>query len=100
MLTLVHGKGNPNSPLVLQEMADIRDMCEFEARNSDATYWELFTPKLINREWNLDYQIDPPLTTRSNRRHAHWHLHSGLVSTHRNECYDVLHHLHFRHGRV
>lgn len=30
-------------------MADIREMVEFEARNSDVTYWELFSPKMINR---------------------------------------------------
>lgn len=49
VLTLVHGKGNPDSPLVTQELSDIREMCEFEARNADVTYWELFTPKYINR---------------------------------------------------
>lgn len=49
VLTLVHGKGNPDSPLVQQELSDIREMAEFEARNADVTYWELFTPKFINR---------------------------------------------------
>ncbi|EME38806.1 hypothetical protein DOTSEDRAFT_75518 [Dothistroma septosporum NZE10] len=49
VLTLVHGKGNSNSPLVTQELSDIREMAEFEARNKDVTYWELFTPKYINR---------------------------------------------------
>ncbi|KAK4495488.1 hypothetical protein PRZ48_013820 [Zasmidium cellare] len=49
VLTLVHGKGNPDSPLVQQELSDIREMAEFEARNADVTYWELLTPKLINR---------------------------------------------------
>lgn len=49
VLTLVHGKGNANSPLVTQELSDIREMCEFEARNADVTYWELFKPRYINR---------------------------------------------------
>ncbi|KAF7196829.1 MFS glucose transporter mfs1 [Pseudocercospora fuligena] len=49
VLTLVHGKGNPDSPLVSQELHDIREMCQFEAQNSDVTYWELLTPKLLNR---------------------------------------------------
>ncbi len=49
MLTLVHGKGDPDSPFVLYELNDIREMCQFEARNSDASYMELFTPKMINR---------------------------------------------------
>ena len=49
VLTLVHGHGDPNSPFVLYELNDIREMCQFEARNSDASYMELFTPKMINR---------------------------------------------------
>lgn len=49
VLTLVHGKGNRDSPLVAQEFDDIKEMCQFEARNKDVTYWELLTPRLINR---------------------------------------------------
>ncbi|KAL1305757.1 hypothetical protein AAFC00_007337 [Neodothiora populina] len=49
VLTLVHGKGNPDSPFVRHELQDIREMCEFEARNSDVTYWELFQPHMIFR---------------------------------------------------
>lgn len=49
VLTLVHGKGNSNSPFVQHEMKDIRDMCTFEARNSDVTYWELLKPNMIHR---------------------------------------------------
>lgn len=49
VLTLVHGKGDPNHPLVKTEMQDIREICEFEAKNSDVTYWELFKPNMINR---------------------------------------------------
>jgi hypothetical protein len=49
VLTLVHGKGDPNSAFVQSEMTEIRDMIEFEAKNSDATYWELFKPTMINR---------------------------------------------------
>ncbi|CAK7226572.1 high affinity glucose transporter [Sporothrix curviconia] len=49
VLTLVHGKGDPNSVFARAELADIREVVEFEARNSDATYWELFTPNMINR---------------------------------------------------
>ena len=49
VLTLVHGKGDPDSPFVLYELNDIRDMCQFEARNSDVSYLELFKPKMINR---------------------------------------------------
>ncbi|KAF2724061.1 general substrate transporter [Polychaeton citri CBS 116435] len=49
VLTLVHGKGDPNSPFVHYELNDIKEMCQLEARNSDVTYWELFKPNMINR---------------------------------------------------
>lgn len=49
VLTLVHGHGDPNSPFVAQEMAEIREIVEFERSNADATYLELLKPKMINR---------------------------------------------------
>ena len=49
VLTLVHGKGDPNSPLVAREMEEIREVTEIEAKNSDVTYWELLNAKNINR---------------------------------------------------
>ncbi|KAH8904180.1 general substrate transporter [Coniochaeta sp. PMI_546] len=49
VLTLVHGKGDPNSPWVNREMEEIRDMVEFERRNADVTYLELIKPNMINR---------------------------------------------------
>ena len=49
VLTLVHGKGNPNSPFVQRELQEIKDMCEFEKNNSDVTYLELFKPYMVNR---------------------------------------------------
>ena len=49
VLTLVHGKGDPNSPFVTQEFADIKNMCEFERKNADASFLELFKPNMINR---------------------------------------------------
>ncbi|KAI4249396.1 MAG: hypothetical protein LQ352_005664 [Teloschistes flavicans] len=49
VLTLVHGKGDPNSPLVTREMEEIREMVEFEKNNADVTYLELFKPHMINR---------------------------------------------------
>lgn len=49
VLTLVHGKGDPNSAFVQHEFQDIKDMCEFERRNADVTYLELFKPNMINR---------------------------------------------------
>ncbi|KAH8646314.1 major facilitator superfamily transporter glucose [Xylariales sp. PMI_506] len=49
VLALVHGKGDPNSVFAQAELAEIREVVEFEARNKDATYWELFRPRMINR---------------------------------------------------
>ena len=49
VLTLVHGKGGPNAPFVLRELQEIREMVEFEKRNSDVSYLELFKPHMINR---------------------------------------------------
>lgn len=49
VLTLVHGKGDPNHPFVGYEMKDIKDMCDFERRHSNVTYLDLFKPRMINR---------------------------------------------------
>jgi len=49
VLTLVHGHGDPDSPFVAYELNDIREMCAVETKHSDVTYWELFSPKMINR---------------------------------------------------
>ena len=63
VLTLVHGKGDPNSPFVVAEMQEIGDMCEFERQNADVTYFELFKPNMINRTFiGLFCQIWSQLT--------------------------------------
>ncbi|KAI4137499.1 MAG: hypothetical protein L6R39_007250 [Caloplaca ligustica] len=49
VLTLVHSKGDPNSAFVRRELEEIREMVEFEKRNSDVTYLELLKPHMINR---------------------------------------------------
>ena len=49
VVTLVHGKGDPNAPLVAHEMKEIRDMVEFEVANADVTYFDLVKPRMINR---------------------------------------------------
>ncbi|KAJ0104206.1 hypothetical protein N8I77_005249 [Diaporthe amygdali] len=49
VLTLVHGHGDPNSPFVSRELAEIREVVEFERANSDVSYIELFKPKMLNR---------------------------------------------------
>ncbi|KAI0601544.1 general substrate transporter [Biscogniauxia sp. FL1348] len=49
VLTLVHGKGNPDAPIVSKEMAEIRENVEFERQNADVSYIELLRPRMINR---------------------------------------------------
>ncbi|KAJ9145035.1 Hexose transporter [Pleurostoma richardsiae] len=49
VLTLVHGKGDPNHPFVALELQDIKDMCEFERLHADVTYLDLFKPRMIHR---------------------------------------------------
>ena len=49
VLTLVHGKGDPNSRFVATEFQEIKNTVEWERQNADVTYLELFKPKMINR---------------------------------------------------
>lgn len=49
VLTLVHGKGNPDAPFVTLEMNEIKQMIEFERQNADVSFMELFRPKMLNR---------------------------------------------------
>ena len=49
VLTLVHGKGNPDSPWVHRELGEIRSVVEFERANADVTYFELLKPNMLNR---------------------------------------------------
>ncbi|KAL7267558.1 high affinity glucose transporter [Rhizina undulata] len=49
VLADMHAGGNRSDPYVLQEMQDIRAMVEFERQNADATFRELFAPKMLYR---------------------------------------------------
>lgn len=49
VLTLVHGKGDPNSRFVISEFEEIKQTVEWERNNADVTYWELLKPQMINR---------------------------------------------------
>lgn len=48
VLTAVHGKGNPEHPLVVRELAEIRELTEFEQHHA-ASWPEIFNKKNINR---------------------------------------------------
>jgi hypothetical protein len=98
VLTLVHGKGDPDSPFVLYELNDIREMVNFEARNSDASYLELFHPKMINRTHiGIFTQIVSHLRMPSFRFPATNDIYQTVVPIDWHECYDVLHHLCIRY---
>ncbi|RMJ24011.1 glucose transporter [Aspergillus sp. HF37] len=49
VLTIVHGKGDPNAPFVAREYEEIKAMCEFERNNADVSYVELIKPNMIFR---------------------------------------------------
>jgi sugar porter (SP) family MFS transporter len=49
VLALVHAKGDRNAPFVLTELQEIREMVEFERQNADASYLDLFKPRMIYR---------------------------------------------------
>lgn len=49
VIAKMHGRGDRMDPYVVQEMADIRAMIEFERNNADTTFIELFKPNMIMR---------------------------------------------------
>ncbi|KAI1270103.1 high-affinity glucose transporter [Xylariaceae sp. FL1019] len=49
VLTLVHGKGNPNAPIVRAEGAEIKRVIDIDAQNADVSWFELVRPNMINR---------------------------------------------------
>lgn len=49
VLVLVHARGDPNSAMVAKELAEIREVVDFERQNADVTYMELLKPNMINR---------------------------------------------------
>ncbi|KAL1968419.1 hypothetical protein VTN77DRAFT_1948 [Rasamsonia byssochlamydoides] len=49
VLATVHAKGDLNHPFVALELEDIKEMCEFERRHANVTYFDLFKPKMLNR---------------------------------------------------
>jgi hypothetical protein len=61
VLALVHGKGDRSSPFVALELDDIKEMCEFERRHKNITYFDLFKPAMINRTFIAVFmQVGPP----------------------------------------
>jgi hypothetical protein len=92
ILTLIHGKGDPDSPFVQYEMEDIKAACALEAQLADVTYWELFYPNNIYRTVSGRDIIKPNAQDSSltGILPAHRNVHSNLVAADRHECDDVL----------
>lgn len=98
VLTIVHGKGDPNHAFVALEMQDIREMCEFERRYSNVTYLDLFRKDMINRTHiALSTQIWSQLTGMNV-------MSKCLLFRRRLPPYlplsSVLYHLRLHHGRI
>lgn len=49
VLALVHAHGNENDKYVMREMQEIRDEVEFDAKNAEVEWKELFKPGMLNR---------------------------------------------------
>ncbi|KAI1121916.1 high-affinity glucose transporter [Nemania abortiva] len=49
ILVLVHGKGDPNAPLVANESAEIQQVVRLDRQNADVSWFELVRPGMINR---------------------------------------------------
>lgn len=49
VLTLVHGKGDPHSPVAARELQDIKGALEIEDAAKNVTYFDLLKPDMINR---------------------------------------------------
>jgi hypothetical protein len=49
VLALTHGHGDPDSPFVAHEFDEIREWIKIESEASNASYLELFRPRMLNR---------------------------------------------------
>lgn len=49
VLVLTQGRGDPASPWVARELAEIHEWVEIERQSKQASYLELFSPRYINR---------------------------------------------------
>ena len=49
VLTLVHGHGGEKNQFVEAEMQEIKEAVEFDIKNADVTWKELFAPSMLNR---------------------------------------------------
>ena len=99
VLTLVHGKGDPDSPFVQRELRDIKEACDFESRNADVSYLELFKPKMLNRTHvGVFTQIWSQVSCDRSRTMQRQELMGSVAYW--NERRHVLHHLYLFDGKL
>jgi hypothetical protein len=74
VLALVHGHGDENNSFVKREMAEIKESVEFDRKNADVTWKELFRPTMLNRlqigvfTQVSSYLFRPWISTNENHR--------------------------------
>ncbi|KAI5200090.1 putative MFS glucose transporter [Aureobasidium subglaciale] len=49
VLALTHGHGDPESPFVVHEFNEIKEWIRIESEAKNASYFELFRPRMLNR---------------------------------------------------
>ncbi|KAI0394683.1 high-affinity glucose transporter [Xylariaceae sp. FL0594] len=49
VLILVHGKGNPDAPVVEKELAEIQEAVKIDRESAQVSWFELVKPNMINR---------------------------------------------------
>ena len=49
VLVLVHGKGNPDAPIVEKELAEIQEAVKIDRESAQVSWLELVRPNMINR---------------------------------------------------
>jgi hypothetical protein len=49
VLALTHGHGDPDSPFVVREFEEIKQWIQIESEANNASYLELFRPRMLNR---------------------------------------------------
>jgi sugar porter (SP) family MFS transporter len=95
VLTLVHGKGDPNSPFVKLEMDEIRQAIQIERQNADVSWLDLFKPNMINR---LHIGVFTQIWSQLTGMNVMMCKYMFPISCIRSLTFGRLYHLRLRHG--
>jgi hypothetical protein len=93
VLALTHGHGDPDSPFVVREFEEIRQWIQIESEAKDASYLELFRPRMLNRTiiavftqiWSqltgMNVMVSFPLSKNMHfHNHANYHVQMYYIS--------------------